>query len=128
MDEKTTWTGKVAANLKQGQKTGLQLKKGDLISVVASGYVKFGPLDIQCADPATVIPTYGIRDTYTALVATFGDDKTRYPIGTGALNWSVPADGELIFLFNDLNSYGDNSGFFEVTAQKQRKAIVTLMT
>ncbi|GAA5664838.1 hypothetical protein FHW72_000486 [Ochrobactrum sp. RC6B] len=128
MVEKTTWTGIVPGDLAQGQKTGIQLKKGDLISVAASGYVKFGPLDIQWADPSTYIPPYGPPNDYVGLVATFGDDKTRYPIGTGVLNWSVPINGELTFLFNDRNSHKGNTGFFEVTAEKQRKAIVTLMT
>ncbi|MBQ0709811.1 LecA/PA-IL family lectin [Ochrobactrum sp. AP1BH01-1] len=90
MNEQMTWTGKVAANLEQGQKTGLQLRKGDIITVIASGYVKFGIGDNQWANPASVIPPYGDDGYEHGLVAMIGDEGTHYPIGTGVLNWSVP--------------------------------------
>jgi len=128
MHEQMTWTGKVEARLAQGQKTGLQLKKGDVISVVASGYVRFGTLENQWADPASAIPTH-VHDGYDhKLVALIGDDETHYPIGTGVLNWIVPSDGELTFLFVDTpNWYVDNSGAFDVTVIKQKQVIVSFV-
>ncbi|MFK0686471.1 LecA/PA-IL family lectin [Ochrobactrum sp. BD67] len=97
MNEQTTWTGKIYANLERGQKTGLQLKKGDIITVIASGYIKYAYADNKWADPTSPIPTSGNQytDESTVLVALIGNDPTRYPIGTGVLNWSVPTDGEL---------------------------------
>lgn len=130
MDEQTTWTGKVYADLEHGVKTGLQLKKGDIITAIASGYVKFGVGPNQWAGPMTAIPPLegNIWADRTALVALIGDDPTIYPIGTGVLNWSVPTDGELTLRFNDNpKTYLDNSGSFDVTVQKQRRVIVTFI-
>ncbi len=133
MDGPNTWTGLVAANKEQGQKTGLQLKKGDFISVVATGYIKFGTDVYKCSDPlgnipegGSVWPDYPIENA--RLRALIGNDETHYPIGTGVLNWSVPSDGELTFLVRDVpGHYSDNSGSFTVTVQKQKRAIVVLV-
>lgn len=126
MTEMNMWYGTVDSRLEQGEATGFQLKKGDVISVVAYGYVKFGPRDNQWADPMSDIPPYGARPSKTitpGLSAMIGDDKTLYPIGTGILSWSIPTDGELIFLFLDEpGHYQDNSGSFHVTVQKQLKS------
>ncbi|MBQ0709813.1 MULTISPECIES: LecA/PA-IL family lectin [unclassified Ochrobactrum] len=129
MNEQMTWTGQVDASLEQGQKTGLQLKKGDVITVIASGYVKFGSNSNHWADPSSAIPPSGkADDEILKLVALIGEDKTRYPIGTGVINWSVPADGELTLLFTDSpGGYYNNSGSFDVTVQKQKNIIVTFI-
>ncbi|MBQ0709814.1 MULTISPECIES: LecA/PA-IL family lectin [unclassified Ochrobactrum] len=129
MEEQLTWVGKVDSTLENGQKTGLQLKTGDIITVKASGYVRFGGDDTHWADPSSAIPTSGkVDDALFKLVALIGDDKTQYPIGTGVLNWSVPADGELTLLFADTPGvYWKNSGSYDVTVQKQKKVIVTFI-
>lgn len=120
MTEQTVWTGLVAANLEQGQKTGVMLKKGDVISVVASGYVRFGADDTHWANPAAPIPLFYNEDNrILKLVALLGNDPTQYTIGTGVINWTVPADGELTFLFADTPGlYWKNSGAFDVTVRK----------
>ncbi|CCW31686.1 LecA/PA-IL family lectin [Xenorhabdus nematophila] len=51
------WSGTVPAKLEQGQPTGLILKKGDVISVVANGWVKYGHPDNYWAAPQSSIPT-----------------------------------------------------------------------
>ncbi|GAA5664839.1 hypothetical protein FHW72_000485 [Ochrobactrum sp. RC6B] len=133
MDEQNSWTGLVPANKEHGLKTGFQLRKGDFISVVATGYIRFGKGSRQFSDPLGTIPSSDPIDPYypfesARLRALIGNDGISYPIGTGVLNWSVPYDGELTFLVRDNpGDYADNSGSFTVTVQKQKRAIVVLV-
>ncbi len=133
MDGQNSWAGLVPANKERGQTTGLQLRKGDFISVVASGYIRYGTKSRQISDPQSTIPSEIGDDPYypiatARLTALIGNDGIRYPIGTGVLNWSVPTDGELRFLFRDSpGDYGDNHGAFEVTVQVQRRMILTII-
>ncbi|AYA40393.1 lectin [Xenorhabdus nematophila] len=105
------WSGTVPARLEQGQPTGLILKAGDVISIVAKGWVKYGYPDNYWAAPQGTLPKKPtLNDT---LIAKIGN-KT-YGIGNGVLHKTVPVDGELILLFNDKpGSFGDNSGEFHV--------------
>ncbi|AYA40326.1 lectin [Xenorhabdus nematophila] len=106
------WSGIVPAVLEQGQPTGLVLQKGDVISIVASGWVQFGASGNPWAGPQGIAgkpPQAGGN-----LIAKIGD-KT-YVIGNGILHKTVPVDGELIFLFSD-NYYKDNSGNFYVNVK-----------
>ncbi|MDE9540408.1 LecA/PA-IL family lectin [Xenorhabdus bovienii] len=106
------WSGAVPAKLEKGQPTGLILKAGDVISIVAKGWVKYGRGDNQWAAPQSQIPVKP-NLSYVTLIAKIGD-KT-YEIGNGVLHKTVPVDGELILLFRDgQGMYGDNSGEFHV--------------
>ncbi|MGY2441012.1 LecA/PA-IL family lectin [Pseudomonas sp. SDO52101_S400] len=54
-----------------------------------------------------------------ALLMKIGDDYLT-PINNGVLRWTVPTDGELTFLVNDLaGDYGNNSGSFNVSVEKK---------
>ncbi|MDX7988396.1 lectin [Xenorhabdus sp. 12] len=108
-----TWSGTVPANLEQGQPTGLLLKAGNVISVVARGWVKYAHADNASASPEGTMPMYQSATPSLSLQAKIAN-KT-YNIGTGVLRKRVPIDGELILLFDDApGTYGDNSGEFQV--------------
>ncbi len=108
------WSGAVPAKLEQGQPTGLILKKGDVISVIATGWIKYGQPDNYWAAPQGTLPRKpALRDS---LIAKIGN-KT-YGIGNGVLHKTVPEDGELIFVFFDSpGDYGDNSREFLVNVK-----------
>ncbi|HUC19704.1 MAG TPA: LecA/PA-IL family lectin [Acetobacteraceae bacterium] len=121
------WSGKVGAGLEKAQATELHLKKGDVISVLATGWVKYGPNEVQWADPQCAMPRDGSgpkRDPPTALLAKIGG--TSYPVGNGLLHWEVPAEGELVLLFSDVpGKYGDNSGSYDVKIKKEANGSAT---
>ncbi|MGJ0639096.1 LecA/PA-IL family lectin [Xenorhabdus bovienii] len=73
------WSGAVPAKLEQGQPTGLILKKGDVISIVAKGWVKYGHPDNYWAAPQGTLPRK--PTLHDSLIAKIGD-KT-YGIGNG---------------------------------------------
>ncbi|MDE9445753.1 LecA/PA-IL family lectin [Xenorhabdus bovienii] len=108
------WSGTVSARAEQGQPTGLLLKSGDVISIIARGWIKYGYFDDQWAAPSGTVPmTHQLPGLLGTLVAKIGDKK--YKIGSGVLRKTVPVDGELVLLFNDrTGAFGDNSGEFEV--------------
>ncbi|YAP79702.1 lectin [Xenorhabdus stockiae] len=107
------WSGTVPANLEQGQPTGLLLKAGDVISVVAKGWVKYAPADNASASPEGTMPMYQPLTPSFTLRAKIAN-KT-YKIGNGVLRKKVPVDGELILFFDDkAGTYSDNSGEFQV--------------
>ncbi|CAQ84161.1 MULTISPECIES: LecA/PA-IL family lectin [Photorhabdus] len=105
------WSGSVPANAENGQRTGLTLKQGDIISIVAKGWIRYGKESNMLAAPQGSI-TFSTNPEYN-LVAKIGG-KT-YRIGNGVLHKTVPVDGELILLFSDTPGvYYDNSGEFQV--------------
>ena len=121
------WSGKIDAGSENGKATGLHLKKGDVISVLATGWVKYGPHAEQWADPQCAMPRDGSGpkwDPPSSLLAKIAG-KT-YPVGNGLLHWDVPADGELVLLFNDAPGYyGDNSGSYDVKVKKEENGAAT---
>ncbi|MDX7989232.1 lectin [Xenorhabdus sp. 12] len=105
------WSGTVPAKFEQGQPTGLTLRKGDVVSIIAKGWVQYG----GPGNPYTA--PQGVADEPNnlaySLVAKIGG-KT-YEIGNGVLHKTIPIDGELVFIFNDYaGDFGDNSGEFHV--------------
>jgi len=43
-------------------------------------------------------------------------------IGTGALDWEAPADGEVVFRYNDIGGAGEfanNDGAFDITMRRE---------
>ncbi|MBS9435142.1 MULTISPECIES: LecA/PA-IL family lectin [Photorhabdus] len=106
------WSGSVPANAANGKPTGLILKQGDTISVVAHGWVQYGLGNIEVSSPDGPLPKYP-QPTPISLVAKIANKK--FVIGDGVLHKTVPVDGELILLFNDVpGTFGDNSGEFQV--------------
>ncbi|MBC8945183.1 MULTISPECIES: LecA/PA-IL family lectin [Xenorhabdus] len=106
------WSGTVPGKLAQGQPTGLVLQKGDVISIIASGWVKFA--NDNRPNPWSAPQGSPPNRPGGALIAKIGD-KT-YEIGNGVLHRTVPTDGELILLFFDPH-YEDNSGDFYVNVK-----------
>ncbi|CAM3879265.1 LecA/PA-IL family lectin [Xenorhabdus thuongxuanensis] len=110
------WSGTVPANLEQGQPTGLVLQQGDVISVIASGWVQYASDNRPdpWAAPQGLVGK-SPQATYS-LIAKIGDKA--YEISNGVLHKTVPVDGELILLFNDTpNDFSDNSGDFYVNVK-----------
>ncbi|CDL87339.1 LecA/PA-IL family lectin [Xenorhabdus cabanillasii] len=110
------WSGTVSGKLKQGQPTGLVLKKGDVISVIASGWVRYA--NDHRPNPWSAPQGAPPNPPGSALAAKIGD-KT-YEIGNGILHRTVPIDGELTLLFLDTH-YGDNSGDFYVNVKVESR-------
>ncbi|PQQ38222.1 lectin [Photorhabdus luminescens] len=107
----SNWSGSVPANAENGKSTGLILKQGDIISIVANGWVRYGKESNMISAPQGSI-TLSTNPEYN-LVAKIGG-KT-YRIGNGVLHKTVPVDGELVLLFSDTPGvYYDNSGEFRV--------------
>ncbi|MBC8954664.1 LecA/PA-IL family lectin [Xenorhabdus sp. PB62.4] len=106
------WSGTVPGKLAQGQPTGLVFQKGDVISIIAAGWVKF--VNDNRPNPWSAPQGVPPNPPSGGLVAKIGD-KT-YEIGNGVLHKTVPTDGELTLLFLDSN-YKDNSGEFYVNVK-----------
>ncbi|MEQ1964594.1 LecA/PA-IL family lectin [Xenorhabdus khoisanae] len=110
------WSGTVPGKLAQGQPTGLILNAGDVISVIATGWIKYGYPDNYWAAPQSSIPTNPRPEPLISLVAKIGNST--YKIGNGVLHKTVPVDGELILLFNDRpESFDDNSHEYHVNVK-----------
>ncbi|MCC8381845.1 MULTISPECIES: LecA/PA-IL family lectin [Xenorhabdus] len=108
------WSGNVPANAEQGQPTGLVLQQGDVISIIAAGWAQYNynrPNATWAAPQGE--PGKPPTPTYS-LIAKIGD-KT-YEVGNGVLHKTVPANGELILLFDD-GYYEDNAGDFYVNVK-----------
>ncbi|RAX03723.1 MULTISPECIES: LecA/PA-IL family lectin [unclassified Photorhabdus] len=107
------WSGSVPANAENGKPTGLILKQGDIISVVAHGWVKYGRDNVEWASPDGPVPNNPQPPQIATLIAKIANRK--FKIGNGGLHKTVPVDGELILLFNDIpGTFGDNSHEFLV--------------
>ncbi|SFO11551.1 LecA/PA-IL family lectin [Xenorhabdus japonica] len=108
------WSGTVPGKLAQGQPTGLVLQKGDVISIIATGWIKYGHPDNYWAAPQSSIPTNPRPEPLISLVAKIGNST--YKIGNGVLHRTVTTDGELTLLFLD-TYYQDNSDDFYVNVK-----------
>ncbi|WP_227666651.1 LecA/PA-IL family lectin, partial [Klebsiella variicola] len=51
MTAKPEWSGEVPANIPAGINTGLQLNAGDEITIMASGWIKYGKEEFALAVP-----------------------------------------------------------------------------
>ncbi|TDB43256.1 LecA/PA-IL family lectin [Photorhabdus khanii] len=107
------WSGNVSGKAEKGQSTGLLLKQGDIISVIAHKWVKYGRNDVEWASPDGPLPINPQPPSIATLVAKIANKK--FEIGNGVLHKTIPVDGELILLFNDVpGTFGDNSGDLQV--------------
>ncbi|WP_237386116.1 LecA/PA-IL family lectin [Xenorhabdus sp. Sc-CR9] len=105
------WSGTVSGKLQQGQPTGLILEKGDVISVTASGWIRYTHDNTNPWSAPQGVPPHPPGG---GLIAKIGDST--YEIGNGVLHRTVPTNGELTFLFLD-SQYNDNSGVFSVNVK-----------
>ncbi|MDR8047996.1 LecA/PA-IL family lectin [Burkholderia cenocepacia] len=115
------WKGSLSANNEPGVNTGVTVKKGDRLSIVVSGWARAGTAaDHHWCGPQGnkqkpgeskfLLPSAALG----AVLIQIGSDL--YYIGTGAIDWVAPADGQIVFRFNDaVGVYGDNQGAFDIT-------------
>ncbi len=105
-------------------KTGITIRKGDKILLVASGQAQydsrgrtFGPdgdskhPSAQTPDASFVLP----GAIAGALLIKTGSHI--HSIGSGGKPWEVPEEGEIAFIFNDTNKaseYANNTGGYDV--------------
>lgn len=112
------WSGNVDSTKPEGIKTGIIVKKGDIITLEATGWIKVGKEESAWAAPQGLPGRTGSKSTLRARI---GDGKQDYDIVNKSVGWEVPADGELILFVAD-NHYADNSGSFDARVYKHEKA------
>ncbi|NDJ59059.1 hypothetical protein GWD52_19125 [Enterobacteriaceae bacterium 4M9] len=112
-----TWSGDVDSTQPEGIKTGIMLKKGERITVEATGWIKVGKEDSAWAAPQGLPGRIGSKSTLRARI---GDGKQDYDIVNKAAGWEAPADGELILFVAD-SHYADNSGSFEARVYRHEE-------
>lgn len=117
------WEGHLPAVQAEGVRTGIQVKKGEKIDILAAGFAKYGP-DYPWHGPQGDIQHTYQKDfesgyikpgeTVGKLLIKIGDTLTA--IGTGVFDWSAPSDGEIVFLYNDTanNGHYNNEGGFDI--------------
>ncbi len=114
---KRVWSGEVPANKAEGASTGLQVKTGDVVTIKASGWIKYGKEEFALATPFGRVRTGLETRDEVVLKARIGDKS--YDIGAGVVAWRIPADGELsLYVHDSVKGYGDNSGSFKAEVYK----------
>ncbi|MHA1053687.1 LecA/PA-IL family lectin [Enterobacter mori] len=116
------WTGKIPASSEEGVRTGIVLKKGEKITILAKGWARYSEAPHAWTAPQGVLPE-GPGKKYehnVVLNARLGSGTNLHPIGNGVYEWPAPEDGELILLVAD-STYTDNSGEFEATVYKSQE-------
>ncbi|MEI9856747.1 LecA/PA-IL family lectin [Enterobacter mori] len=111
MSTKSAWSGEINSTLEQGANTGLQVNKGDKITIIATGLIKYGKEDYAWAYPGGNIGKNGQKKDIAILKARFSESGKSYDIGTGVYKLSAPESGELRLFISD-SSHSDNSGAF----------------
>lgn len=127
MSANLIWSGKVDAKSAEGINTGLSLKRGEIITILADGWAKNGSETFALTAPQGRIPREGepltIRNP--SLLARIGSET--YPVGNHKYRWSIPAEGILTLIYADgKDQYKDNSGEFSV--EVYREADITATT
>ncbi|MCF8582241.1 hypothetical protein L2X67_20755 [Enterobacter ludwigii] len=120
MNTNLIWSGKVEAKNAEAINTGITLKPGEIITILASGWAKNGSETFALTAPQGRIPregeTLAVRNP--SLLARIG--KEEYPVGNHKYRWSVPAEGALSLIFADgKDQYKDNSGEFSVEVYRE---------
>ena len=118
------WSGNIDATADTGINTGLKLKAGQKISIIAEGWIKYGKEDYALASPYGRLKEGFVLRNDKVLKARFSASGKSYEIGSGVYQWSVPEDGELILVVSD-SSHRDNSGAFSAVvyiAEDEKKA------
>ena len=120
------WSGTISAKSTEGSKTGIKLKKGEKITILAKGWTRYAAAPHAWTAPQGVLPE-GPGKKYennVVLNARLGSGTTLYPIGNGVYEWPAPEDGELTLVIYDTH-YGDNSGEFHATIHKTQESNVS---
>ena len=109
MSVSPAWAGEIDAKKPEGSNTGLALKKGQKITIGASGWVKRGKEDYTLAGPQGVA---GKNDGVAVLKGRIGG--VEFIVGNYLIDFEAPADGELsLYVADGLTKYADNSGSFK---------------
>ena len=100
--------------------TGMDVRSGDRIQFNASGQVSYAPGQAVAASGARAgrndqypVPTMGPG----GVIARVGDSAP-FPIGAGARQLTMPANGRLYLGIND-DVHADNSGSFQVAVRRR---------
>lgn len=115
-----TWVGDINPALEQGSPTGFKVKKGDVITITATGTAERGPGKAFGPDGDTEYKPEGLicpEAPMGALVMKIDDQY--FPVKSELSNWTVPVDGEITLFFNDVpGGFDNNSGVFDVDIVK----------
>ncbi|MFC2155850.1 LecA/PA-IL family lectin, partial [Acidobacteriota bacterium] len=121
--EKTTL--KVYANKKKGNFTKLIIKRGDIVTIQASGKWYWGIENEFCCTAKGILKPFPRQMGYRTYAGNYGSligkiNKSYFPVGERKTFLS-DVSGKLYLLMNDgENFYDDNSGYFNVTVSVSR--------
>ena len=119
MTAKPEWSGEVPANIPAGINTGLQLNAGDEITIMASGWIKYGKEEFALAVPDGRVKEGLITCNDKVLKARFDTSSKGYDIGGGVYKWAAPQSGILHLYIADTEvGYSDNTGSFSVNVYR----------
>jgi len=111
MTAECSWSGDIDALLEHGVNTGLKITSGDRITIIASGWIKYGREEHAWASPCGNIGKDWKTKEVAILKARVGDTGRSYDVGSGVYQMVTQESGELRLFVND-SSYSDNSGKF----------------
>nr|WP_300309316.1 LecA/PA-IL family lectin [Halomonas sp.] len=120
------WSGNVSAAEENGIPSGIKVNKGDVITILANGWVKYSRGESAWAAPQGAAGRDDLPESIATLVAVINNKK--YSVGNYLYRWDVPESGEISFLFNDRpGTFSDNSGEFhvEVYAESSQSNVET---
>ncbi|MGN7788486.1 LecA/PA-IL family lectin [Enterobacter sp. 22452] len=113
------WSGEIPANVSTGVNTGIELNKGDEITIIASGWIRYGKEEFALASPFGRVKEGLATNSDTVLKARFGESGKGHSIGSGEYKWSAPESGVLYLYVADTDvGYKDNSGSFSAKVYK----------
>lgn len=112
MSTKSAWSGTIDSTKEHGINTGLKVNKGDKITIIATGLIKYGKEDHAWAYPGGNIGKDGKKKDIAILKARFSESGKSYDIGTGVYQLAAPESGELRLFISD-SSHSDNTGSFQ---------------
>ncbi|EPC7254372.1 LecA/PA-IL family lectin [Cronobacter sakazakii] len=119
MTAKPYWTGNVPANAPEGVSTDIELKAGEEITILATGFIKYGKEEYALAVPDGRIKEGLQTKADKVLKARFGTSGKGYDIGSGVYKWAAPESGTLhIYIADTPTGYSDNTGSFSVSLYK----------
>ncbi|MEO3989114.1 LecA/PA-IL family lectin [Pseudocitrobacter cyperus] len=126
MSTNLIWSGTVDAKSPEGTATGITLKKGEIITILADGWAKNGEEAYALTAPQGRIPREGEKLALAnpSLKARIGSEE--HPVGNHKYRWVVPSDGPLSLIFVDgKNQYKDNSGEFSIKVHREAENVET---
>lgn len=108
------WSGDVPSNTPAGANTGIAVNAGDKITILASGWIKYGKEEYALATPyGRIKKELQTKDT-AVLMARFSESGKSYPVGHGKYQWAAPENGTVsLFVADTAEGYSDNTGSFK---------------